>query len=71
MSAVRKKGPGARPAKRGRVNLAIAATPEVVEELDRLVVVSMVGTTRSAVALAAIQAGLPLVAANLDGGRKK
>ena len=48
--------------KRERSNLSVSATPEVIAEIDRLVELSPVDTSRSGIALAAIRAGLPAVA---------
>lgn len=48
--------------KRERHNLSVSATADVLAEIDRLIAASPVDTTRSGVALAAIRAGLPLVA---------
>ncbi len=56
--------------KRERSNLSVSATPEVLAEIDRLVGLAPVDTSRSGVALAAIKAGLPIVAAQLEGGAK-
>lgn len=52
--------------KRGRSNLAVSATPDVLAEIDRLVSMSAVDTSRSGVALAAIRLGLPLLAKQLQ-----
>ena len=51
--------------KKGRTNLAVSATPEVLAEIDALVEASPVDTTRSGVALACIRAGLPIVWAQM------
>lgn len=51
--------------KRERSNLSVSATPDVLAEIDRLVKASPVDTSRSGIALAAIRAGLPLVAMRL------
>lgn len=48
--------------KLGRSNLSVSATADVLAEIDRLVALSPVDTSRSGVALAAIKAGLPQVA---------
>ncbi len=59
-------------AKAVRFNLAVSATEEVLEEIDRLVGLSPVDTSRSGIALAAIRIGLPEVERQLTGaGRKK
>lgn len=56
-----------------RFNLAVSATEEVLQEIDRLVAASPVGTSRSGIALACIRIGLPEVAKQLGAGtaRKK
>lgn len=51
--------------KRERSNLSVSATPDVLAEIDALVTASPVDTSRSGIALAAIRAGLPLVAMRL------
>jgi len=57
--------------KQKRFNLAVSATEEVIEEIDRLVALSPVDTSRSGVALAAIKAGLPVVEKQFTATRKK
>ncbi len=51
--------------KNGRHNVSVSATAEVLAAIDRLVDGSIVDTSRSGVALAAIEAGLPIVAARM------
>lgn len=49
--------------------ILVTAPAEVVEEIDKLVEASPFKTSRSAVALAAIEAGLPHVKKQLQGKR--
>lgn len=51
-------------------NLTVSTTPEMIEEIDNLVISSPVPTTRSGIALAAIRAGLPEISRQLRGGKR-
>lgn len=57
--------------KKGRENLSVSATAEVLAEIDRLVALSPVDTSRSGVALAALREGLPMVAQRFAEHAKK
>ena len=47
--------------KRGRHNLSVSATADVLAQIDAIVSASPVDTSRSGVALAAIREGLPIL----------
>jgi len=56
--------------KRDRHNVTVSATIEVIDAIDAFIAASPFDLRRSAVALAAIREGLPIIAAKLKAAKE-